>query len=119
MTTARTDHYSDLSADYLRKARLHFDEGDLTQASEKGWGAASTAVQACAEERGWDHHRHWHHRINLRQLVEEVGDEEIYALFPSAESLHANFYENFMSAVDIGKQLDNVERLVGRLRELI
>ena len=118
MTTARTDHYSDLSAEYLRKARLHFDEGDLTQASEKGWGAEATALKACAEERGWDHHRHWHHRVNLRRLVEETGDEEIYALFPSVESLHANFYENFMSARDVELQLRNVERLVPKLREL-
>ena len=118
MSSLRTEHYSDLSADYLRKARLHFDEGDLTQASEKGWGAASTAIKACAEERGWDHHRHWHHRVNLRRLVEEVGDEEIYGLFPSAESLHANFYENFMSVEDLGLQLGNVERLVEKLRQL-
>jgi len=118
MATARTDHYSDLSADYLRKARLHFDEGDLTQASEKGWGAASTAIKACAEQRGWDHHRHWHHRVNLRKLVEEASNDEIYDLFPSAESLHANFYENFMSASDVALQLGKVERLVGKLREL-
>lgn len=50
VTTARTNHYSDLSAGYLRKAHLHFDEGDFGQASEKGWGAAATALKAVAEE---------------------------------------------------------------------
>ena len=66
-----------------------------------------------------EHHRHWHHRVNLRQLVEESGDEELYELFPGSESLHANFYENFMSASDVAMQLRNVERLVPKLQALI
>lgn len=119
MTTAQTDHYSDLSADYLRKARLHFSEGDLTQASEKGWGAASTAVKACAEERGWDHHRHWHHRANLRQLIDETGDTELSTDFANAEALYANFYEGFMRGDEAELHLERVERLVGKLRQLV
>lgn len=118
MTTLRTDHYSDLSAHYLSKARLHFDEGDLTQASEKAWGAAATALKACAEERGWDHHRHWHHRVNLRHLVEESGDLELTELFSFAETMHANFYENFLSASELSVLLGHVERLVPKLKQL-
>ena len=48
MTTLRTEHYSGISAEYLRKARSDLDEGDLLQASEKGWGAVAVALKACA-----------------------------------------------------------------------
>ncbi|MXV80598.1 MAG: hypothetical protein F4X58_08305 [Chloroflexi bacterium] len=49
MTTAQTNHNRNLSAEYLRKARLHLAEGRLTQASKKAWDAAATAVGAVAE----------------------------------------------------------------------
>ncbi len=118
MTTLRTGHYSDLSADYLRRARLHFDEGDLGQASEKGWGAAATALKAVAEERGWDHHRHWQLLRSLRNLMDETGDEELSELFGHAEKLHANFYEHFMPAHEVGRYIGHVDRLVGKLNRL-
>lgn len=118
MATLRTDHYSDLSADYLRKARLHFEEGDLTQTSEKGWGAAATALKACAEERGWDHYRHWHLRENLKRLRAETGDESLWELFPYAETMHANFYENWMDRTEVEFHLEKVEALVQRLNAL-
>ena len=119
MTTARTGHYSDINADYLRKARLHLDEGDLGQASEKGWGAAATALKAVAEERGWDHHRHWQLLRCLRDLMDETGDEELSELFGHAEKLHANFYEQFMPAHEVERYLGHIDRLVGKLRRLV
>lgn len=112
MATLRTDHYSDLSADYLRKARAHFDEGDLTQASEKGWGATALALKACAESREWPHHRHWHHRGNLKRLQEETGETLLWELFPYAETMHANFYENWMDRDELEFHLERVEGLV-------
>ena len=112
MTTARTDHYSSISAEYLQKARGHFTEGDLKQASEKGWGAAALALKACAEERGWDHHRRWHHRENLKRLREETGESLLWELFPYAETMHANFYEAWMSRDEVEFHLERVEGLV-------
>ena len=36
----------------------HLAEGDLLQASEKGWGVAAQMVKAVAETRGWRHSTH-------------------------------------------------------------
>ena len=53
----RTTTYREQSRVFL--AQAHFEElakGDLQQASEKGWGAASQMVKAIAQERtrnGW------------------------------------------------------------------
>ena len=118
MTTAQTDHYSELSAEYLRKARLHLAEGDLTQASEKGWGAAATAIKALAEERGLEHNGHFLLRRILRQLVEETGDQQLSEHFGLAETLHINFYEAWLPREDVELYLSHVERLATKLREL-
>ena len=75
MTTARATHYNDLSGEYLRKARAHLAEGDLTQASEKGWGAAAVAVKAIAEARELDHTGHRELWRVVRLLVRETGDK--------------------------------------------
>ena len=119
MTTAQANHYSDLSAGYLIKARAHLAEGDLTQASEKGWGAAATAIKAVAESRGLDHNGHFLVRRILRQLVEETGDQQLSEQFGLAESLHMSFYEARLPQEDVELYLGHIERLVGKLELLI
>ena len=115
MTTAQANHYSQLSAQYLSKARTHLAEGDLTQASEKGWGAAATAIKAVAEQRGLEHNGHVLLRRILRQFVEETGDQELSEHIGLAEALHINFYEGRLPAEDVELYLSHVERLVGKL----
>ena len=119
MTTEQVVHYRDLSAEYLRKAKLHLAEDDLTQASEKGWGAAAEAVKAAAQERGWRHEGHRDLWQTLRALVEERGDTELRLDFTHAQSLHVNFYEAAMNREEVEEYLQHVERLVGKLHSLV
>lgn len=44
--------------DFLAEAAREFAAGDIRQASEKLWGAATDAVTAAALERGWRYHSH-------------------------------------------------------------
>ncbi|MCY3567925.1 MAG: PaREP1 family protein [Chloroflexi bacterium] len=108
----------DLSAEYLEHARSLLAEGDLKQASEKGWGAAATSIKALAESRGLDHNGHFLLRRILRQLVEEIGDDELSEHFGLAEVLHINFYEGRLPSEDVERYVGHVERLAGRLGEL-
>ena len=119
MTTARATHYSDLSAEYLRKARAHLAEGDLTQASEKGWGAAAVAVKAIAEAREVDHTGHRELWRVVRLLVRETGDNDLRVHFGLAESLHINFDEAWLERDEIEDYLSHVERLVSKLDVLV
>ena len=52
--TTRVDYHSETAGVFLTKAGGYLAEGDLLQASEKGWGAAAQMVKAVAEARGWD-----------------------------------------------------------------
>ena len=56
-TTA--DHKASSRA-MMAQSHSELAQGDLQQASEKGWGAAAQMMKAVAETRGWDHSRHRH-----------------------------------------------------------
>ena len=118
MTTEQVIHYRDLSAEYLRHSRVLLAEGDLTQASEKGWGAASVLVKAAAEARGWRHEGHRQLWWVLEQLAKETEDEEMRRQFGLAGALHTNYYEAWLSADMVAEYLGEVERLVGKLDAL-
>ena len=53
-----TQKYHQQSRHLLTQALRELDQGDLVQASEKGWGAAAQMVKAIAEQRGWRHRAH-------------------------------------------------------------
>ena len=69
--------YRDQSKIFLEKAFRELEEGDLLQASEKGWGAAAQMVKAVAQERGWEHDSHRRLFNVLGRLALEAGDQEL------------------------------------------
>ena len=69
----RYHHYTAASHEFLRKAHEELAQGDLVQASEKGWGAAAQMVKAIAEQRGWRHNSH----PRLHQIVDTLVKETV------------------------------------------
>ena len=115
----RTTTYREQSRVFLAQAYEELAEGDLQQASEKGWGAASQMVKAIAQERGWRHRGHRHLRNTVDALRTETGDEELEILFGAGENLHQNFYENWYSANSIALRLRQVEMFVEKAEGLL
>ena len=103
---------------YLAKAYAELDD-DLPQASEKAWGAASQIVKAVAEERGWEHHSHRMLQIAVNRLVNETGDHNLRRLFAVANNLHTNFYEIGLDRNYIVASLQDVERFVELMENLL
>lgn len=118
MATEQVTHYRELSGEYLRHARALLAEGDLTQASEKGWGAASVLVKAAAESRGWRHNGHRELWQALARLADETDDADMRRQFGLAGALHTNYYEAWLDAKSVEQYLAEVEQLVGKLAEL-
>ena len=114
-----TQQYQQTSVHFLAQARRELADGDLPQASEKGWGAAVQILKAVAEQRGWEHSRHRHHLVTASRLRSETGDGDIRRWFNTASALHENFYENTMPAFEVAESLDDVEALLGRLVPLL
>ena len=96
MTSQSQEHIL-TGQDFLAKAEEALAQDDLLQASEKGWGAAARMVKAVAEGRGWEHSGHRELFQVVNRLANESGDLELRHLFHITNSLHSNFYENWMA----------------------
>ena len=105
--------------EFLTKAQEEVTRGELTQASEKGWGAAAQMVKAIAQERGWEHNGHFLLYQAVHNLVDETGDTQLVTLFQVAGNLHSNFYENWLPADVVRSGLDDVNELVDKLEGLL
>lgn len=110
--------YLELYEKYLRDAEELAMKRDLVQASEKYWGAVAEIIKEIASRRDWPHYRHRDLFLAADQLFRETGDKTILQGFQAAESLHANFYENFMSPEAFDVSAVNVKLLIGKLKSL-
>jgi hypothetical protein len=111
--------YQDASRALLAQGFIELEQGDLRQASEKGWGAAAQMLKSIAEQRGWDHNGHRLIRRVASRLAYETGDNEIRRLYRVADSLHINFYEDLDTTADVESGLEDVGRLLDKLEPLI
>ncbi len=114
-----TQTYRQASERFLAQARQELSDGDLPQASEKGWGAAAQILKAVAEQRGWDHGKHRHLSRVASRLRAELADVDVFTFYMVADALHGNFYEDEYVAADIAEALDKVEALIDKLSPLL
>ena len=105
---------------FLEAADVEFAAGDALQGSEKMWGAASHAVMAVAQQRGWSFGNHNALRTAARRLTDERRDEALLAGFTTAEKFHANFYHDFMEpGADFDTSRDVVRAFVARVLDAV
>ena len=105
---------------FLARARTYLNDGDLHQASEKGWGAAAWMAKAVAETRGWKYSRHSEFFKVMHQARELTGDSRLRTLADTASTLHGNYYEReiFLYPGTIGEGLMDMELLLDILQPL-
>ena len=112
---AAAQDYRAISADLFEQANIELESGDLIQASEKFWRAAAHSLRSIAEDRGWEHKSHAHFYRIIRNLANETDDKQLIYLFNAADSLHSNFYENWMQEDEIRHFSTQVSQLIHRL----
>ena len=113
-----TQTYQQAAWELLEQGMNELAAGDVRQASEKGWGAASQMVKAIAETRGWQHRSHVALFSAIDRIASETGQPEIRRLFDVASSLHVNFYENWKSAENVHGGLEDVRHLLELLQPM-
>ena len=117
MTTQTESHIS-IGRRLIRHADEQFVAGDFLQTSEKAWGAATQFLKTHASRRDLPHSSHYDLRQVANHLVRETGAGRIRELFSICESLHANYYEAYMSEDDLEASLGNVKELIGLLEDI-
>jgi hypothetical protein len=89
---------------YLTNADKLLSEGDLSQASEKYWGAIAEIVKNIAAKRKIRLKTHQDIRDFMRLLDEERPDLNLWSEFGVAQYLHSNFYEDEIVDWELHKQ---------------
>ena len=112
---ATVEFHTETSQGFILQSETELRAGNSRQASEMGWEAAAGAVKSVAERRGWRRDTH----ADLFRVVDIIvrlsGDEEIGDLFASAEGLHQNIYEGWLSDEYIAYNIECVKRLLAKL----
>lgn len=103
---------------YLANAKHMIDEGELGKASELLWGACSQMILAIASLKGIPLPGHSETKEFVRELGKEIRDEEIGKLFSKIESLHANFYHNFIPKEEFPEYLEIVKKFLEKLEKI-
>ena len=112
--------YRSQAREFITKSRRYLAEGDLHQASEKGWGAAAWMAKAVAETQGWQYTRHDQFADVMRRAQQLSGDPRLRQLRAEANELHGYFYtrKRFLNDADIGAGLDRMAALLDILEPL-
>ena len=107
--------------DYWSKWPAHLAEGDYCQAGEKGWGTVAQLTKAVATLRSWEHYDHEAIREAITALIDEMPERSVDIMrgLRSAESLHGNFYEVFMTRELARFDLSEIRPLLDILWELL
>ena len=119
--TTRSNYHTNTADEFLAKAHQYLAEGDLLQASEKGWGATARMVKAIAETRGWRNSSRSHgdlYRV-VERVANELNDKRVSTLFRSASALRENFYEGYMPEAAVANGLNDVDEIVQLLAAML
>ncbi len=120
MTTAATGHI-ELARMFLERSKQYLKDGDLHQASEKGWGAAAHMAKAAAAANGrrYEHHDEFDSVIeNARQRFRQPS---LRRYGQAAHSLHRNYYRHpsLLDASTITEDIGDVELMLDTLQPFI
>ncbi len=111
--------HAQTARDFLAASDREFAAGDHLQASEKLYGAATQAVIAICQQRGWRHRCHRDMKNAVQRLNDERDDDSILGGFIAAENFHKNFFHDEMEDYDIEAERPAVHRFVARMLELL
>ena len=105
--------------DFLAASDREFETGDHLQGSEKLYGAATQAVIALCQQRGWRYQSHRAMKNAVGNLGREYDDPFIVAGFATAERFHANFFHDNMEDYDVEGERPAVHQFVARMLALL
>ena len=114
----KSDRYAGLSRRKLQQAQQELNRGDTMQASEKAYGAVTSAAKAYGELRGWNHYNHHRVSLILEQLRDEENNPALLRDFDAVQSQHNNFFEYELSTTHVQDGINTARDLVAALESL-
>ena len=115
------EDYRQQARHFQAKSREYLAEGELHQASEKGWGTAAWMTKAVALTYGWEYEKHEQFNVVLNNVRALTGNNRIGELRAMANDLHRDFYirRRFLDVGSIEVGLDRMDELLELLEPLL
>ena len=98
--------YAELSQEHLDKAAAALAKDDVDQASDEIWAAASSALKAICQERGWNHRYHNHLRAAAIYLSLEWNRPDLELAFESIDNMHTNYFGHQWYVGEVQRRLE-------------
>jgi len=114
----KLNKHSQLNCKFLKEAKTLIELQDYVQASEKLWGATEQIIKAIALKRGKRLRSHVSINRYVVEISKELGDNSILDSFSIANSLHQNFYENWLAPETVIQNAKTIENLIIKLKPL-
>lgn len=110
------DHVG-IAKEFLERSKEYLQDGDLHQASEKGWGAASHIAKAVAVENNWPYEHHNQFDSVIVNARQRYRLPQLRDYGKTAHILRQNDYQHpsLLNPVTIREDIDGVEHLVNAL----
>ena len=121
MTTKEmtADEHAQTARDFLTASDREFAAGDHLQGSEKLYGAATQAVIAVCQQRGWRYKSHRAMKNAVTDLAREYDDPFIATGFLAAERFHENFFHDHLEDYEVEADRPFVHQFVARMLTLL
>lgn len=116
-TTTFVPGYIDKAREFLARSKGYLEQGDLHQASEKGWGAAAHMAKAVAHANGWEYEHHGQFDGIITNARQRYRLPQLRNYGKSAHILHQNYYQHpsMLNADTIQEDIEDVENLLNAL----
>ena len=120
MTTTVADHL-ELARNFLERSKHYLRDGDLHQASEKGWGAAAHMAKAAAAANGWEYEHHDQFDSIIENTRQRFRQPSLRQYGRTAQSLHRNYYQHpsLLDADVIRDDIVEIESMLDVLRPFL
>ena len=121
MTTKEmtAEEHAQTARDFLTASDREFAAGDHLQGSEKLYGAATQAIIAICQQRGWRYRSHRAMKNAVTDLAREYGVGIISGGFIAAENFHRNFFHDHLEDYEMEADRPVVHQFVARLLALL
>ena len=121
MTTNGVTEHVQLAKEFLERSKSCLAEGDLHQASEKGWGAAANIIKAVAAANDWEYEHHDQFSSVVMNARQRYRQPSLREMSRAAEALHVNYYKRkeLLNSDLIGEDIGDVEQMVNVLLPFI
>ena len=121
MTTREmsAEEHAQTARDFLVASDREFAAGDHLQGSEKLYGAATQAIIALCQQRGWRYKSHRSMQQAVTALSRDYDDPTLLNGYLAANKFHENFFHDNMEDYEVEQNRPGVQYFVGQLLALL